>query len=135
MAVQSHLDWPFFEPRHKTLVSDLDRWAGSHLDFSEETDIEKTCRKIARQLADGGWFHYAIAGKSYGAVHDTIDVRSLCLVRETLAQYSGLAEFVFAMQGLGSGPISLFGSDAQKQKYLPQVADGRYLAAFAISCI
>ena len=133
MAVQSHLDWPFFEPRHKTLVSDLDRWAGSHLDFYEEVDIEKTCRKIARQLADGGWFHYAIAGKSYGAANDAIDVRSLCLVRETLAQYSGLAEFVFAMQGLGSGPISLFGSDAQKQKYLPQVADGRYLAAFAIS--
>jgi acyl-CoA dehydrogenase len=132
-AAQSHLDWPFFEARHKTLVSDLDRWAGSHLDFSEELDVESTCRKIARQLADGGWFHYSIAGKSYGAANDTIDVRSLCLIRETLAQYSGLAEFVFAMQGLGSGPISLFGSDAQKQKYLPHVADGRYLAAFAIS--
>jgi acyl-CoA dehydrogenase len=132
-AAQSHLDWPFFEARHKTLVFDLDRWAGSHLDFSEEADLDATCRKIARQLADGGWFHYSIAGKSYGAAADTIDVRSLCLVRETLAQYSGLAEFVFAMQGLGSGPISLFGSDAQKQKYLPQVADGRYLAAFAIS--
>jgi acyl-CoA dehydrogenase len=133
MSSLSHLDWPFFEPRHREFAAGLDSWAASKLDFSEEPNLEKTCRKLARQLSEGGWFRCAIAGESYGAVADSIDVRTICLMREGLAQRSGLAEFVFAMQGLGSGPISLFGSDAQKKKYLPRVADGSLLAAFALS--
>jgi acyl-CoA dehydrogenase len=133
MPVHSHLDWPFFETPHRALAGDLDRWAASHLDLAEEKDLEQTCRKFARQLSNAGWFSFAIAGKSYGAANEVIDVRSLCLMREGLAQYSGLAEFVFAMQALGSGAISLFGSPEQRQKYLPRVADGSLLAAFALS--
>jgi acyl-CoA dehydrogenase len=133
MSSLSHLDWPFFEPRHREFAARLDRWAASKLDIAEESDLEKTCRNLARQLSEGGWFRYAIAGESYGAAADSIDVRTLCLMREGLAQRSGLTEFVFAMQGLGSGPISLFGSDVQKKKYLPRVAEGSLLAAFALS--
>jgi len=133
VSASTHLDWPFFEARHKTLASDLDGWAASHLEDLDDGDIEKTCRELARRLSEGGWFRYAVAGKSYGGANDAIDVRSLCLMREGLARYSGLAEFIFAMQGLGSGAISLFGSSEQKRKYLPRVADGSFLAAFALS--
>jgi acyl-CoA dehydrogenase len=86
-----------------------------------------------RQLGEAGWFRYAVGRKSYGGSTDTIDTRAVCLVRETLACYSGLADFVFAMQGLGSGAISLFGNDEQKRRYLPRVAGGSAIAAFAIS--
>lgn len=86
-----------------------------------------------RQLGEAGWFRYAVGGKSYGGSADAIDTRAVCLIRETLARYSGLADFVFAMQGLGSGAISLFGSEEQKMRYLPRVAEGSAIAAFAIS--
>ena len=95
--------------------------------------IDEACRQLVRQLGEGGWLKYAIGGTAYGASADTIDTRAVCLIRETLAQYSGLADFAFAMQGLGSGAISLFGSEAQKLKYLPRVANGSAIAAFAIS--
>jgi acyl-CoA dehydrogenase len=133
----SHLDWPFLEPRHKALATELDRWAGRVL--TEELEdhsvraVDNACRKLVRQLGEGGWLKYAIGGMAYGASAETIDTRAVCLVRETLARHSGLADFAFAMQGLGSGAISIFGSSEQKQRYLTCVAKGTAIAAFAIS--
>jgi acyl-CoA dehydrogenase len=137
MAGSSHLDWPFLEPRHKTLALELEQWAGRVL--SQETHphavsaVDDACRKLVRQLGEGGWLKYAIGGTAYGASADTIDARAVCLIRETLARHSGLADFAFAMQGLGSGAISNFGTHEQKQQYLPSVAKGSAIAAFAIS--
>jgi acyl-CoA dehydrogenase len=137
MTGSSHLDWPFLEPRHKALATELDRWAGRML--SEESHphsvqaVDDACRRLVRQLGEGGWLKYAIGGAAYGASADTIDTRAVCLIRETLARHSGLADFAFAMQGLGSGAMSNFGSHEQKQRYLSRVAAGSAIAAFAIS--
>jgi acyl-CoA dehydrogenase len=137
MTTSSHLDWPFLEPRHKTLAQELDRWAGGVL--SDELQdhsvraVDDACRKLVRQLGEGGWLKYAIGGAAYDASDDAIDTRAVCLIRETLARHSGLADFAFAMQGLGSGAISIFGTHEQKQRYLPCVAKGTAIAAFAIS--
>ena len=133
----SHLDWPFLEPHHKTLATELDHWARSELrdnlqDHSVRA-VDDACRRLVRQLGEGGWLKYAIGGTSYGASGDTIDTRAVCLIRETLARHSGLADFAFAMQGLGSGAISIFGTHEQKQRYLPRVGNGTAIAAFAIS--
>jgi len=133
----SHLDWPFLEPHHKSLATELDRWTRSELrenlqDHSVRA-VDDACRRLVRQLGEGGWLKYAIGGTSYGASGDTIDTRAVCLIRETLARHSGLADFAFAMQGLGSGAISIFGSHQQKQCYLPRVGNGTAIAAFAIS--
>jgi len=128
-----HLDWPFFEERHRRLAAELDSWAREHLHRAESPDVDATCKKLVAELGAGGWLRCAIGGKAYGASSDTIDSRAVCLTRETLARYSGLADFAFAMQGLGSGAISLFGSDAQKKRYLPRVAEGSAIAAFALS--
>jgi acyl-CoA dehydrogenase len=137
MISSSHLDWPFLEPRHKALAIELDRWAGRVLceDLKDHSvrAVDDACRKLVRQLGEGGWLKYAIGGTTYGASADTIDTRAVCLIRETLARHSGLADFAFAMQGLGSGAISIFGSHEQKQRYLPCVAKGTAIAAFAIS--
>ena len=137
MTSSSHLDWPFLEPRHKALATDLDRWAGRALseDLQDHSvrAVDDACRRLVRQLGEGGWLKYAIGGMAYGASADTIDTRAVCLVRETLARHSGLADFAFAMQGLGSGAISIFGSPEQKGRYLPCVAKGTAIAAFAIS--
>jgi acyl-CoA dehydrogenase len=137
MTGSSHLDWPFLEPRHKALATELDLWAGRELsaDLQDHSvpAVDDACRKLVRQLGEGGWLKYAIGGTSYGASADTIDTRAVCLIRETLARHSGLADFAFAMQGLGSGAISIFGSHEQKQRYLPCVAQGTAIAAFAIS--
>jgi len=138
MTGSSHLDWPFLEPRHKALATELDLWA--HRVLRDEPghrpsvpEVDDACRKLVRQLGDGGWLKYAIGGLSYGASADTIDTRAVCLIRETLARHSGLADFAFAMQGLGSGAISIFGSHEQKQRYLPCVVKGTAIAASAIS--
>src|SRR5258707_8676649 len=137
MTSSSHLDWPFLEPRHKTLATELDRWAGRVL--SDELQdhsvraVDDACLKLVRQLGEGGWLKYAIGGAGYGASADTIDTRAVCLIRETLARHSGLADFAFAMQGLGSGAISIFGTQEQRQRYLPRVSNGTAIAAFAIS--
>jgi acyl-CoA dehydrogenase len=138
MTTSSHLDWPFLEPRHKALATDLDRWASQTLPDEPLKDdsvraVDHACRKLVRQLGEGGWLKYAIGGAAYGASADTIDTRAVCLIRETLARHSGLADFAFAMQGLGAGAISIFGSHEQKQRYLPCVASGSAIAAFAIS--
>lgn len=136
MIGSSHLDWPFLEPRHKALATELDQWAGRVLSDDAAHglhDVDNACRKLVRQLGEGGWLKYAIGGTAYGASAERIDARAVCLIRETLARRSGLADFAFAMQGLGSGPISNFGSPEQKQRYLPAVARGSCIAAFAIS--
>ena len=137
MTSSSHLDWPFLEPRHKALATELDLWAGrvlaEELRYHSVRAVDDACRKLVRQLGEGGWLKYAIGGTAYGASADTIDTRAVCLIRETLARHSGLADFAFAMQGLGSGAISIFGSPEQKQRYLPCVAKGTAIAAFAIS--
>jgi acyl-CoA dehydrogenase len=137
MTASSHLDWPFLEPRHRTLAEDLERWAARMLPDEPQDHsvraVDNACRKLVRQLGEGGWLKYAIGGTGYGASADTIDTRAVCLIRETLARRSGLADFAFAMQGLGSGAISIFGTHDQKQHYLPRVANGAAIAAFAIS--
>ena len=98
----------------------------------ETTDVDADCRALVKQLGDAGWLRYAVPA-DYGGMHDKLDVRSLCIARETLSRVSGLADFAFAMQGLGVGPITLFGSSELKAKYLPRIARGDAIGAFAIS--
>lgn len=133
MADSSFLDWPFFEERHPRLASNLGAWASVHLPARDEANIDEACRELVRELGSAGWLKYAIGGTAYGAAADNIDTRALCIIRETLARHSGLADFAFAMQGLGSGAITLFGTEAQKQKYLTRVGSGASIAAFALS--
>ena len=116
-------------------MRDLDAWATDHLAplvASEPHDVDATFIEIVRRLGAGGWLRYAVP-QPYGLAPMRLDVRTLCLARETLGQLSGLADFAFGMQGLGSGPISQFGTDELKQRYLPRVASGEAIAAFAIS--
>ena len=127
------LAWPFFDEGHRALAKDLRAWCKTHLtDAHHGADVDQACRDLVAQLGRDGWLKNCVAA-AYGGARASIDVRSLCLLRETLAQHSGLADFAFAMQGLGSGAISLGGSEAIKQKYLPQVAAGKLIAAFALS--
>jgi acyl-CoA dehydrogenase len=131
MADTRYLDWPFFEERHRHLALELDAWAAAHIPHDHGTDVDTECRSLVRSLGAAGWLRHAVAGAEGAA--EAIDTRSVCLLRETLARHSGLADFAFAMQGLGSGAISLQGTDAQKQRYLPRVARGEAIAAFALS--
>jgi acyl-CoA dehydrogenase len=128
-----HLDWPFFEERHRAFARDLDAWADAHVPQAHAHDIDAACRALVKSLGAGGWLRPAIGGTAYGGAADTIDTRAICLARETLARHSGLADFAFAMQGLGSGAISLDGTPQQKERYLPRVARGEAIAAFALS--
>ncbi|MAZ34078.1 MAG: acyl-CoA dehydrogenase [Thalassospira sp.] len=131
MADTSYLDWPFFEDRHRDLAARLDAWAAANLDGIDHHDVDGACRDLVARLNDGGWLnHAAIDPEIDGA---KLDVRSLCLIRETLARYDGLADFAFAMQGLGSGAISLFGTRAQRADILPKVRSGKAIAAFALT--
>jgi acyl-CoA dehydrogenase len=135
MADKSFLGWPFFDDEHRTLASALEVWAAEHVatipEAREET-VDEACSELVERLASAGWLDYVVPGEA-GGRYETLDVRSLCLLRETLARYHGLADFAFAMQGLGSGPISLFGSEEQKSNYLPGVRRGEKIAAFALS--
>ena len=129
----AHLEWPFFDMHHRALVDQLDTWAGENVAQIHSDDTDGDCKRLVRLMGEAGWLRYAVAGMAYGGVTDTIDTRAVCLIRETLATHNGLADFSFAMQGLGSGAISLDGSDAQKLAYLPRVASGKAIAAFALS--
>jgi len=133
MSDTNYLDWPFFEARHRTLARELDAWASANLSDAHGHDVDAECKSLVRALGQGGWLRHAIGGTAFGAAADTIDTRAICLIRETLARHSGLADFAFAMQGLGTGAISLDGSAAQKQKYLARVAKGEAISAFALS--
>jgi alkylation response protein AidB-like acyl-CoA dehydrogenase len=127
------LDWPFFEPRHRALARDLDAWAAANVAAAHGDDVDAECRALVRALGGAGWLAHAIAGRGHGGSEEVIDTRAICLVRETLARHNGLADFAFAMQGLGSGAISLAGSAAQQSTYLPRTASGDAIAAFALS--
>jgi acyl-CoA dehydrogenase len=133
MSDKSYLSWPFLDARHRELEQAVDEWASRHLSLQHEPDIDAACRRLVRQLGDAGWLRYAIGGTAYGAKGEAIDTRAVCLIRETLARYSGLADFAFAMQGLGSGAITLFGSAEHKQRYLTRVGLGDAISAFALS--
>lgn len=131
------LDWPFFDDAHRDFKSRLDAWCQLHLTHAHHDEsrdaVDAECVRLVGLLGSGGWLRHAVAGTAHGAAQDAIDTRQLCLLRETLAFHNGLADFAFAMQGLGSGAISLMGSPEQKQRYLPRVASGQALAAFALS--
>jgi acyl-CoA dehydrogenase len=127
MPDQSYLDWPFLSDEHRALATDLRRWCSSNIEPDHSHDVDAECRRLVKLLGSAGWLKatHPSSGKP--------SVRSLCISRETLAYHSGLADFVFAMQGLGSVPISLFGSQALKVKWLGKVANGEAISAFAIS--
>jgi len=133
MANHSAMDWPFFEARHRGLASSLDKWAAKTLSRTHERNVDLACKGLVRRLGAAGWLKYAVGGRAFGGAEDAIDTRAICIIREKLAYHSGLADFAFAMQGLGSGAISLFGTEQQKRKYLPRVAEGKAIAAFALS--
>jgi acyl-CoA dehydrogenase len=127
------LKLPFFDESHRALYADVKAWAGAVLTNRVHTgSVDDHCVKLTRQMGDAGWLRYCVPAE-YGGALKELDSRSLCLMRQALGYYDGLADFAFVMQGLGSGPISLFGSEALKQKYLPHVASGKMLAAFALS--
>lgn len=129
MAEHSHLDWPFFEPRHAALARALDAWATENLAPGHDgPDVDADCRALVKTLGAGGWLRHAVAPSG-----QAIDTRAICLIRETLARHSALADFAFAMQGLGSGAISLHGSPEQRARYLAPVAAGQAICAFALS--
>ena len=135
MSDGSFLQWPFFNDEHRELAARLDDWASRHipsLTADEHHDLDGTCKAIVKALGDAGFTSYAVPA-SAGGQHKKLDVRSLCIIRETLARHNALADFAFAMQGLGSGPISLFGDEAQQAAYLNAVATGDKIAAFSLS--
>jgi Acyl-CoA dehydrogenases len=129
---RSYLDWPFFEPRHRALANALDPWAVANVAHLHGPDVDASCRALVRTLGQGGWLRHAVGARPHGDA-DVIDTRAICLIRETLARHNGLADFAFAMQGLGSGAISLQGTPEQKERYLGRVARGEAIAAFALS--
>jgi acyl-CoA dehydrogenase len=132
MADRSFLEWPFFGDSHRELAEGLEPWCAANLHDVDETDVAAACRTLVARLGAGGWLRYCVPA-SHGGLTQQLDVRSLALIRETLARHSGLADYAFAMQGLGSGTISLFGSEEQKAEYLPRVARGDSIAAFALT--
>jgi len=127
MADRSFLGWPFFEDHHRVLADRLDSWAQANLSQLNHTDTDATCRKLVRMMGDAGWLEYSASEAG------TLDVRTLCLIRETLARHDGLADFSFAMQGLGTGAITLFGTHKQKATWLTQTRAGRAISAFALT--
>jgi len=128
MADKSFLDWPFFEARHRDLAERLDAWAGAELGGIDHSDVDAACRELVTALGRDGWLEHS------GAEGDArLDVRTLCLIRETLARHDGLADFAFAMQGLGTGAISLFGSPEQQAEWLPLTRTGKAMSAFALT--
>jgi acyl-CoA dehydrogenase len=128
MSDQSFLTWPFFEPRHRELSQALRQWCDDNLEDRYSDDLDSECRALVRELGAAGFLKLSVADAD-----NRPDVRSLAIARETLAYHSALADFAFAMQGLGSGAISLFGTVEQKLEWLPKVASGEAIAAFAMT--
>ena len=136
MPDRTYLDWPFFDDAHRTLAAGIAAAAPAIAKHAEPADadgaVDEASRTLVRALGAGGWLRHVVPA-AHGGASDRLDVRSICLVREALAFHSGLADFAFAMQGLGTGAISEFGSEPQRQRYLPPVARGERIAAFAVS--
>ena len=130
MIDRSFLHWPFLEERHRALAKRLETWAAQHCENVDHRDVDRACRELVHKLGRDGWLKHSAPGDDPS---EKIDVRTLALIRETLARYSGLADFAFAMQGLGAGPISLFGTAAQKAQWLPKTRSGAAIAAFALT--
>jgi acyl-CoA dehydrogenase len=142
VRVRNFLEWPFFDAAHRELAERLDAWAAQHIAHrahpQDRTSVDDACRALVRELGVAGWTQYSVpyaAQRAGSEQHgqSPFDVRALALIRETLAWYDGLADFAFAMQGLGSGAISLAGSAQLQERYLPRVATGEAIAAFALS--
>lgn len=133
MSDRTYLDWPFFDDTHRALAHDLDAWAVERLSGGHDhVDTDAACHNLVAMLGEAGWLEYCVP-RAWGGRLERIDSRSLCIARETLARHDGLADFAFAMQGLGSGSISIAGSDDVRSRYLPRVAQGEAIAAFALS--
>lgn len=126
MVDRSFLDWPFFNASHRELALALEEWCAVNLPV-DHGDVDAACRSLVAMLGQAGWLRHSGAGEG-----ERLDVRMLCLIRETLARHDGLADFAFAMQGLGMGPISLFGTPAQ-QEWLDRTRRGQAIAAFALT--
>ena len=138
MVDTSFLAWPFFDDGHRHQARDLERWTAkalpSLLDGADaDLDAVYACvGRLVKELGTAGWLRFCVPA-AYGGARENLDVRSLCLAREVLARASGLADFAFAMQGLSSAPIALFGRDDQKRSILPGIAAGTIVGAFALS--
>jgi acyl-CoA dehydrogenase len=131
MTDRSFLKWPFLEPRHRELAERLEAWAAANFaETDHHGNVDEACRRLVSVLGRDGWLKFSAPGDGE---NERIDVRTLALIRETLARHSGLADFAFAMQGLGAGPISLFGSLEQRNAWLPRTRTGKAIAAFALS--
>ncbi len=131
MSDKSYLQWPFFEERHRQLAQALEIWAAEHLSNLDHSDTDELCKSLVKALGDGGWCQHT--GVDPADPGSTLDVRSLCLIRETLARHDGLADFSFAMQGLGTGAISLFGTTQQRNQWLTATRSGGAISAFALT--
>ena len=131
MADRSYLDWPFFEPRHRELAERLDAWAQSELASIDHDDTDAACRALVAALGGDGWLTHSATDPDDPDAR--LDVRSLCIIRETLARHDGLADFAFAMQGLGTGAISLFGTHEHKRQWLTRTRAGKAISAFALT--
>jgi acyl-CoA dehydrogenase len=138
MSAKTFLEWPFFEHEHRDLAGELDKWVKESLppllEGAEESldEIYACVGRLVPALGRAGFLRTCVPA-AYGGARENIDVRSLCLAREILGQASGLADFAFTVQGLGSAAISLFGRDDQKQSILPRIADGTLIGSFALS--
>jgi acyl-CoA dehydrogenase len=128
MPDRSFLDWPFFEPRHREWTQKLDAWCAENLPVDHH-DVDAACRTLVAKLGRDSWLKPTAIDTANPA---PLDVRTLCITRETLARHDGLADFAFAMQGLGTGAISLFGTD-QHRKWLEKTRTGKAISAFALS--
>src|SRR5256714_15190871 len=132
MSLAETLSWPFFEEHHRRFANELARWADVTLPALSHDDVDEACRARVAALGKAGFLKTVVPAE-FGGLHQKLDVRTLCVAREILAFRDGLADFAFAMQGLGSGPISLYGTPELKARYLPPVRDGKSIAAFALS--
>ncbi|NLZ42010.1 MAG: acyl-CoA dehydrogenase [Comamonadaceae bacterium] len=128
----AHLEQPYFEAHHRALAAALDAWAATELGAPDHRDTDAACRALVRRLGAAGHLRHCVPA-AYGGASDTLESRALVVCRETLARHDALADFAFAMQGLGSAPIALAGSEATRRELLPRVARGEAIAAFALS--